>query len=72
MVATKLKSGKMGKRGVMPSAVWASLHELTVQVWLLYDHSQMNRRKIQLEYWQSQEGPRRALHKFAGAMLKFF
>ena len=25
----------------------------------------------QLEYWQSQEGPRRALCKFAGAMLKF-
>ena len=25
-----------------------------------------------LEYWQSQEGPRRALRKFAGAMLKFF
>ena len=27
--------------------------------------------RIKLEYWQSQEGPRRALCKFAGAMLKF-
>ena len=26
----------------------------------------------QLEYWQSQEGPRRALCKFAGAMFKLY
>ena len=28
--------------------------------------------KILLEYWQSQEGPHRALFKFAGAMFKLY
>ena len=27
---------------------------------------------LELEYWQSQEGPRRALCKFAGAMFKLY
>ena len=27
---------------------------------------------LKLEYWQSQEGPRKALFKFAGAMLKLY
>ena len=42
-----------------------------VKVFLKVGQRSRSRSQVQLEYWQSQEGPRRALCKFAAAMLEF-
>ena len=57
-------------RSIQPLKQW---HKWYTQSWFTHNSmwSYMCHQKG-LEYWQSQEGPRRALCKFAGAMLKLY
>ena len=48
-------------------------HKINISVYQLqYEQLKYMYTMNELEYGQSQEGPRRALHKFAGAMLKLY
>ena len=48
---------------------WVSTQQISQVLGFFYRFVQQQ--IFKLEYWQSQEGPRRALCKFAGAMLQF-
>ena len=55
---------------------WVAIHLLPHAIFFLsyqlFEVRYDNHKYTELEYWQSQEGPRRALCKFAGAMFNLY